>query len=87
MNNRKKLLSLLREKQRLLTEEEIIEFYHQNIQRKYCLVGIEYVFSDGRKYQNKWEYDYSEIKGHAETSYSRIIYRLIKSGDIKVVIP
>lgn len=87
MNNKIKLLRLLREKQRLLTEEEMIEFYHQNVQRKYCHVGPEFVIRDGKTYRNKWEYDYPEIKGHAETSYSKMLYRLIKSGDIQVVIP
>ena len=87
MNNKNKLLRLLTEKQRLLTEEEIVEFYHQNVQRKYCHVGPEFYTRTGKTYKNQWEYDYAEIKGHAETAYSRILYRLIKSNEIIVIVP
>lgn len=97
MNNKEKLLTEIKSKARLLTEDEIVEFYIDNVQAyplqwsNYCRTnsewltdsnGKERLVSDGG-YQ---DYQYSEIKQLAKAFYFRTLGKLVYEDKLSIKI-
>ena len=69
-DKQKRLIELIKNKSRLLTEEEVIDFYLEAVQRKTCRLGIFEPIDAAR------EYEFYEIRAMAQSFYLRAIGRM-----------
>ena len=84
--NQTKLYKLIRKKGRLLNDEEVVQFYAENIQKKYCAVSFPYENYRGEILRSKNEYLYSELNTMAQGFYLRALGRIVKEGIIETKI-
>ena len=80
----KKIIELIKNLGRLLTEQEIIQFYLDNTQRKTCYVSFMYAMGDGKTFQDKHEYKFEQIRTLANNSYHTAIGRAVREGALVV---
>jgi hypothetical protein len=76
-DNQEKLIHKIKQLGRFLTDDEIMEFYLDNVQRKTCRIGI---------FQTKGEeYKYYDLKNMATSFYVRAIGRACISGKLRIM--
>jgi len=95
MGNKEKLLAEIKNKGRLLTEDEIVEFYIDNVQAyplqwsNYCSASAEWVYDKKGEQRliskgGYQDYQYSEIKTLAKAFYFRGLGALLHSGQLLI---
>ena len=94
MNNQDKLLGTLHQLGRLLTKDEIVEFYVDNVQQQSMKYSDFCNFEEVQSTQTgelsvisrggEKEYYYEEIVRYAKTWYQRTLGCLIISGKLKL---
>lgn len=78
-----KLYSIIQSKGRLLTDDEVFNFYSENVQRTEC----KFVVVNGRFGLGRYDhYTKADIEAKAHLFYFRTLGKIVASGAIKVSI-